>query len=202
MQLRLLRRLAVAALTACAAHSTAVAQATQVSLRDGDRILVKLWMDSVFSDTARVRDGMVVLPRLGAVSVKDVPAAIVADSLKRAYSRVFRSVVAEITPLIRVTISGEAQRPSVYFLDADTPVRDAVAIAGGVNAMGRIGVVVLTRGDSTIKLRGHPGSADFATPLHSGDVIFVQRIGWFQRNLGTLLSATSLLISVLSLARP
>jgi protein involved in polysaccharide export with SLBB domain len=200
MRLRFLS-FAVAVGAAGLALSRLDAQSSRPALGDRDRVLVKLWMDSTFADTARIHDGAVVLPRLGAVSIRNLPANLVADSLRRAYASVFRSVVAEVTPLIRVTLSGELRRPSVYFLDIDTSMRDAIAMAGGVSDIGRASPILLLRQGRTTRISGGSGNAQFDTPLNSGDVVIVDREAWYKRNAATILSATGLLISVISLTR-
>lgn len=185
---------------ACAMSASLAAQSADVTLREGDRVLVKLWMDSAFSEMARVQDGAVILPRLGAVSIQNLPTKLIPDSVRRAYASVFRSVVVEVTPLIKVTMSGEVLRPAVLFLDVNTPTREAVAVAGGITPTGRTSPILLVREGRTIRLSGGVDNASFDTPLRSGDIVIVERESWFKRNAPTMLSAISLLISVISLA--
>ena len=53
-------------------------------MRIGDRILIKVWVDTTFSDSVRIDEtGSVVLPRLGSLCVRDIPASTLADSVRR-----------------------------------------------------------------------------------------------------------------------
>ena len=180
-----------------AATSTLPAQRGDRPLVDGDRVLIKLWMDSIFADTARVQQGAIMLPRLGPMSVTGIPAELVADSVRRAYSSVFRPVTAEITALRRVTVLGEVRSPRVYYFEPGTRVREAIATAGGIPESGKSGYVTVLRDSTRTRLRDWQLRTDDESIVQSGDVLVVDRESWFKRNAFTVVSGTSVLLSII-----
>jgi protein involved in polysaccharide export with SLBB domain len=86
-----------------AAHPQA-SDPSNAPLRPGDRLLVKIWLDTAFADTVRIDEtGAAMLPRLGPMHITDLSSNAVADSVRRAYTRVTRTPSIEVTPLRRVT---------------------------------------------------------------------------------------------------
>lgn len=187
---------AIAAIAAVAPPLVS-AQVADRPLRVGDRILVKLWLDSVFADTARIQEqGRVILPRLGPLLVAGLPAGQIADSIRRAYATVLRVQTVEVTPLRRVTVMGEVRRPSVYFLEAQTTARDAIAMAGGITEIGKLGKITIVRDSTQTTVKDWQRRAGEDALIRSGEVIIVDRESWFKRNAFTLISGTSVLISL------
>src|SRR6185437_9686530 len=87
-------------------------------LKAGDRVLIKVWLDTLFADTVRIDDnGAAILPRLGPVPLTGMPASEVADSVRNAYRDIVLTPSIEVTPLRRVTVLGEVNRPGTYFLE-------------------------------------------------------------------------------------
>lgn len=183
--------------------SCLAAQGRDAPLAAGDRVLIKVWTDSVFADTARVSaDGIVILPRLGPLSIAGVRATMVSDSIRRAYARLITPAAVEITPLIRTTVIGDVRRPAPYFLEPGATLRDAVASAGGITEIGRTGRVVLVRDSRRTRVSDWQSRTDDGTQLQSGDVVLVERESWFKRNVFTVVSGVGVVISlVLSLTR-
>lgn len=189
----------VVPLFACAAVPGAQAQV----LNRGDRVLVKVWVDSVFADTVRVgNDGVAVMPRLGPLQLGSLPLTSVADSVRRAYARVFSIPAVEVSPLIRVTALGEMRRPGVYFVEPGSELRDLVALAGGLTEIARESRVILVRGSMRTRVNSWQSLSGVEGALQSGDAIVAEREPWIQRNTFTLVSAASVLTSVvLALSR-
>jgi protein involved in polysaccharide export with SLBB domain len=173
------------------------AQGGDRPLLDGDRVLIKLWMDSLFADSARVQQGAIMLPRLGPMSITGIPAERLADSVRRAYSAVFRPVTAEITALRRVTVLGEVRFPRVYYFEPGTRVREAIATAGGIPESGKSGHITVLRDSVRTRLRDWQLRTDDVTIVQSGDVLVVDRESWFKRNAFTVVSGTSVLLSII-----
>jgi protein involved in polysaccharide export with SLBB domain len=191
------RHLPLTLLLSLTAAVSAQTPARDLPLKEGDRVMVKLWMDTVFADTARVQQrGIVVLPRVGPVSIHDVPASLVADSIRSAYTFVFRALTVEVSPLRKVTIIGDVERPHVYYFDPLTLVRDAIAMAGGVTEIGRTNRAMIVRDSEPIRMKHWRLRADNDAYIRSGDVVIVEREPWIKRNLFTVLSGTSVLISI------
>jgi protein involved in polysaccharide export with SLBB domain len=187
----------------CLFGATLGAQSQDLPLREGDRVLVKLWTDTVFADSARVhRNSRVVLPRVGVVSLANVPAGQVSDSVRAAYERLYRSLTVEVTPLRKVTVIGEVQRPDVYYLEPNSLLRDAVGVAGGITEIGRANRIRLVRDSSSRLIRGWQILLGDAGTVHSGDVLVAEREPWIKRNALTVVSATGVLFSIYVTLKP
>src|SRR4051794_8922771 len=107
---------AIVALTS-AAHPQASDPST-APLRPGDRLLIKIWLDTTFADTVRIDEtGAAMLPRLGPMHITDLSSSQIADSVRRAYPRVTRPPAIEVTPLRRITLLGEVRRPATYYME-------------------------------------------------------------------------------------
>ena len=179
-------RLVTHALCSIAAAATlsgfASAQASDPAaapLRIGDRVLIRVWVDTTFSDSVRIDEtGSVVLPRLGSLSVRDIPASTLADSVRRAYGQVIRADVIEVTPLRRVTILGEVRKPGTYFVEPRSTVRDAIAAAGGMTDISAVGRVTVMRDSSRLAFKDWQRRQD---ALVGPKMIIVQQLdfGWF-----------------------
>src|SRR5438270_10772963 len=107
---RFMRGALLAIATTVALTSAAHPQASDPSnapLRPGDRLLIKIWLDTAFADTVRIDEtGAAMLPRLGPMRITDLLSTLVADSVRRAYTRVTLTPAIEVTPLRRVVVLG------------------------------------------------------------------------------------------------
>src|SRR3954471_12766188 len=109
--------LAVLLSASSAAHPQA-SDPSNAPLKPGDRLLVKIWLDTTFADTVRIDEtGAAMLPRLGPMRITDLSSSLIADSVRRAYTRVTRTPAIEVTPLRRIVILGEVRRPATYFME-------------------------------------------------------------------------------------
>lgn len=176
----------------------AVAQTHNQPLRDGDRVLVKIWTDSVFADTSRVQhSGTIVLPRLGTMSIAGLPSSVIQDSVQRAYGRLIREATVEVTPLRKVTVFGEVRRPAIYYLETQSSMRDAIAMAGGINDIGVTRRITLIRDSVQTRMKGWQRKNGEDAVIRSGDILIVDRESWFKRNAFTVVSGTSVLLSII-----
>lgn len=178
--------------------ATAAAQTHNQPLRDGDRVLVKIWTDSVFADTSRVQhSGTIVLPRLGTMSIAGLPSSEIQDSVQRAYGRLIREATVEVTPLRKVTVFGEVRRPAIYYLETQSSMRDAIAMAGGINDIGVIRRITLIRDSVQTRMKDWQRKNGEDAVIRSGDILIVDRESWFKRNAFTVVSGTSVLLSII-----
>lgn len=179
--------------------SRAPAQVRDEPLRDGDRVLVKIWTETQhFFDTTRVQpDGHVILPRLGTLSIAGLPASQMQDSVRRAYSMIIREAPVEVTGLRKITVFGEVRRPGVYYLETHANLRDAIALAGGIGDFGISSRINLIRGGERTRLGDWQNRSDDLVAVRSGDVIVVDRESWVKRNAFTVVSGTSVLLSII-----
>lgn len=172
-------------------------------LRPGDRIVLKIWLDTTFADTVRIDErGAATLPRIGPVSFANVAAPLVADSVRSAYSTLTRTPAVEVTPLRRVTVGGEVAEPGVYYLETRATLREAVAAAGGITDIGSTGRVLLMRNAAEISVDRWERRSDPEVVVQSSDVVWVRREPWLRRNVFSVISGAGVLVSViLSLTR-
>ena len=166
-------------------------------LRPGDRLLVKIWLDTAFADTVRIDEtGAAMLPRLGPMHITDLSSNLVADSVRHAYTRVTRTPSIEVTPLRRVTVLGEVKRPATYFMETMSTLRDVVALAGGVTDIGIVSHITIVRGSERIVIDKWERRGDSETVVHSGDVVWIDREAWLKRNIFSVISGLGVLFSV------
>jgi protein involved in polysaccharide export with SLBB domain len=167
-------------------------------LRPGDRVLVKVWLDTLFADTVRIDEtGAAIFPRLGALPVTDMPASAVADSVRSAYSRIVRTPSIEVTPLRRVTILGEVNRPGTYFLETRSTLREAIGSAGGMTNIAVVSHLTVMRDSVRTVVKGWQKRIDPSQIIASGDVVWVDREAWIKQNIFSVISGLGVLFSVL-----
>lgn len=171
-------------------------------LRPGDRVLIRVWADSAFADSARVDQvNHVALPMVGRVAIAGLSAPAVIDSIRAAYGQTLRGSAVEVIPLRRVTLSGELRQPGVYFLEPQVTLREAVAVAGGVTEIGT-GTLEVSRDSARLRIGDWARRADRSMIIQSGDVIWVPRQSWIRRNAFAVVSSAGVLTSIiLSLTR-
>ena len=104
-----------------AASVGSVRQATLYRLGPGDRLAVKLFQVQGFDAAVAVLpDGTVNLPRVGALRVWGLTVDQARSAITRAYGKVLRDPIVYLdltsTRPLRVTVSGEVQRPGLYSL--------------------------------------------------------------------------------------
>jgi polysaccharide export outer membrane protein len=180
-----------------AAHPQA-SDPSNAPLRPGDRILVKIWLDTTFADTVRIDEtGAAMLPRLGPMRITDLLSGLVADSIRRAYTRVTRTPAIEVTPLRRITVLGEVKRPATYFMETSTTLREAVALAGGVTDIGTLSRITVIRDSVRLVVPKWEQREDSPTVIRSGDVVWVDREPWLKRNIFSVISGLGVLFSVI-----
>lgn len=197
----ILRGVLIAAAVVALCSTAAAGQAPVVNdapLLFGDRVVVKIWLDTTFADTVRVdQTGSLTLPRVGPLSVANLPASQVADSVRSAYARVTRTLAIEVTPLRRVTVGGEVRDPGVYYLETHATVREAVSHAGGITDIGSTGSLRLMRGGATQEVMGWEARSDDEMIVRSSDVVWLNREPWVKRNVLGIVSGVGLLLSVI-----
>jgi protein involved in polysaccharide export with SLBB domain len=188
------------------APAAAAAQASDtavVTLRPGDLVRVQIYRETDLNGEFLVdEDGVVVLPLVGPQVVTGLPMRELRDRLVAAYREHLRNPSINITPLRRVNVLGEVQRPGVYAVDPTVSVADAVSMAGGATAMGDLRRIRIIRGGETLRDRVGAAETLRAIDIHSGDQVLVDRRSWFERNstfvVSTVLSVTSIIIALVS----
>lgn len=161
-----------------------------LTLRPGDAVEVYLWReDDLSGDFPVDEQGRVTLPIIGAKLVTAAPWPEVRDSLMAAYARELRDPAVRITPKRRVLVLGFVQEPGAYFADPTVPMVGAIALAGGASPEGDLTRVRVMRDGDVLIRRARVDSPLVAADVQSGDQIYVDRRGWFDRNSPFFVSA-------------
>lgn len=186
-----------------ASGAPAEAQIVQQStLRPGDLIRIQVYREESLDGEFLVDEqGFVVLPLIGEFQVNGVPVRELRDRLLEAYREHLRNPSIVITPLRRVSVLGDVQRPGLYALDPTVTLVGAVAMAGGATPTGDLRRIRILRDGEVLRQRVEPGATLAVADVRSGDQIYVDRRSWFERNstfiVSTTLSLTSIIIALI-----
>ena len=113
----------------------------------GDRVIVRLQGQDSRTDTLTVGSGR----SLSVAGIPDLPLEGVLrselrDRLTEHVAKYIRNPELTVVPLIRVSVLGQVSRPGYYGLPAESPISDAIMVAGGPTADADLGSTVLRRG--------------------------------------------------------
>ena len=179
----------LSALVALSFHGTLAAQSTRSAgssaagvLSPGDSVRISVWRSPEMSgDFVVGPDGSITHPLYRTVKVAGLPMSSVEANLGRFLAGFQSSPQFVVEPLIRVAVSGEVTRPTVFALRPQTSISEAVARAGGLNQFGRRNKVRLVRTDAAGTQREiffdltDPSDPIGSGPIHSGDLVVVDR---------------------------
>lgn len=186
--------LAAAGVLSC---STLAAQ-ENAPLRPGDAIRLSSIREDQLSGTFPVDEqGVVSLPLLGSVSVKQLPAAELKPRLQKEYGkRLGEYQQVSITLLRRVRVFGAVKNPGIYQVDPTMNLADAVALAGGTTRDGSMDRVRVVRDGKSLR-PDDIGSASGIDALRSGDEIVVPERPWLVRNAGAVVGASISAVAII-----
>lgn len=180
------------------------ASSAQSVLTPGDSVRIVVWRKPEFSgDFVVAPNGTITHPLFRAVQVAGIPFATAEANLRKYLSQFEQNPEFVIEPLIRVAVSGEVDRPSVFALRPETTVAEAVARAGGATELGarnRVRVVRLGPSGEQEQLiinLTDPTVGYGKIPVQSGDQIIVDRRKSFMRDV--LLPTLGVIGSIASL---
>lgn len=185
----LLSLLAVVVLSVPASAQEPRPQGGQSMLAPGDSVRVVVWRKPEFSgDFVVAPNGTITHPLYRSVQVGGVPFATAEANIRRFLSRFEENPEFVVEPLVRVSVSGEVDRPRVYALRPETTIAEAVAQAGGTTENGnatRVRVLRLEQGQQRQLLvnLNDPAQGAGMTPVLSGDQIVVDRRRNFLREV-------------------
>ena len=171
-----------------AAHQAERAQ--QAVLTPGDSVRIVVWRKPEFSgDFVIAPDGSVTHPLYRSVRVAGIPFATAEANIRRFLSGFEENPQFVMEPLIRIAISGEVTRPSIFATRPETTVGEALARAGGANQYGarnRVRIIRFTPTGQQQVFRvdlENSNSTDFSLPVRSGDQIVVDRKKSFTKDI-------------------
>jgi protein involved in polysaccharide export with SLBB domain len=159
-------------------------------LRPGDVVRLRIWREPDLSGDFPVNEtGMVVLPRLGPLSVVAESSGSLRARLVDAYAEFLNHRSIDVTLLRRIQVLGAVRQPGVYPVDPTMTISDVLAVAGGATTDGDPNKLELIRDGQQIPGRISRQSLISESHVRSGDQIFVPERGWVRRNSGFLAAA-------------
>ena len=168
------------------------------SVQAGDRVVVKIYGEGELSGDFMVStEADVILPRVGALSVKNLSVQMLADTVRARYARFLRNPVVDLTVLRRIVVNGEVLKPEVYYVDVVSTLRDVIARAGGISPNGDASRVEIVRHGERIRVTDWQHDETLASDLSSGDQVVVGRRSWLSLNASAVLSAAALVVSLI-----
>lgn len=201
--MRILLPVLIALCTSFACASAQTNETQSLTLRPGDVIRVQIYQEEDISGEYQIdSDGMVILPLIGARQAAGIPISALRDSLVSNFRQHLRNPAIVITPLRRVHVLGEVNRPGMYPLDPTMTLAGAIALAGGTTPTGDLRRVRIVRDGRMIRERVGSAVTLTAADVRSDDQIIVERRSWFERNstfvVSTVLSLTSIAIAIIN----
>ena len=157
---------------------TVRARLTNGDFRDGDRIELRVVGEPTLTESFTVRAGsLLVLPDLPPISLVGVLRSELEPHLRTEIGKTIRGAQVTATSLVRVAVLGGVVRPGFYQMPAETPIAQAIMLAGGPSANVKLERTVVRRGtaeviraDSVRTLLSSGASLDQAS-LQPGDEI-------------------------------
>ncbi len=172
----------------------------------GDRFVITIRQDTVSSDTASVRDSLLVsVQNLPDVSLAGVLRAELDERMNAHVARFLRNAVVRTSVLTRVAVLGTVGSPGFYYISPDRPVSDVVMLAGGPGEDAKLNELEIHRGAETIlkkkqsKQLIEEGRTLEQLDVQSGDEIRVpkkRRFNW-QLITNTLLILSTMFFAVI-----
>ena len=176
----------------------------QAVLTPGDSVRIVVWRKPEFSgDFVIAPDGSITHPLFRGVKVAGLPFATAEANVRQFLSGFDENPQFVMEPLIRVAVSGEVPRPSVFALRPETTIGEALARAGGTGPNGapnRVRVIRMQPNGSQQQLTlnlADPNGSEGTLPVRSGDQIIVDRRKSFFRDI--LLPTLTVIGSIASL---
>jgi len=144
----------------------------------GDALKITVWPDEQLGGEFVVEEsGYVYLPVLGQVKAGGVSVEELRARLREGYSVAMKSPVVGITPMFRVGVLGQVQRPGVYAITPTQSLFDVIALAGGFGAEANQEKVRIVRSGEVVEVNASAmlerGELGNDLMLRSGDQIVV-----------------------------
>jgi len=153
------------------------APAPSFVLGPGDAVRVTVWRQPEFSgEFVIAADGSITHPLYRSIVVTGLGLPDVEDRLRRFLQRFDADPQFVVEPLVRISVSGEVNRPNLLSLRPETLIPQAIALAGGPTDRARRDRVQVMRGNERLVLDlSRADAAGVRMPVRSGDQIMVER---------------------------
>ncbi|CAN5223652.1 hypothetical protein BH20GEM2_BH20GEM2_15570 [soil metagenome] len=172
----------------------------QVTLRPGDVVRITIWREPDLSGEFPVDpNGVVTLPLLGDQRVTGIPVAGLRDVLVSKYRVQLRNPSITVTPLRRINLYGEVNRPGLSSVDPPVPLARLITLAGGRTGNGSLDRIRIIRDGEVVHERASANTSLNTIDVRSGDQVIVGQRSWLSRNLGLVLSIPGTIAGIIGL---
>lgn len=167
-------------------------------IQPGDQVVLNIWREPDLSGTFAVdADGIVSLPRVGALQATEHSGVELQAIVREELSRYLRNPTIDVRVLRRVGVQGEVRMPDLYMVDLTMTLRDVISEAGGITEFGNPNRIAIVRDGERIALGDGEQARYLAAELRSGDQVVVGRRSWFEINSLAIVSTAAVVVSVL-----
>jgi hypothetical protein len=148
----------------------------------GDRVIVTYeGLKSQLGDTLVVQAGRLLRlgEPMGELPLTGVLRFELPDSVSARTTKYFRSAIAHVTPLLRISVSGAVRNPGYYYARTDTPLSDLITRTAGQDQSTDLADVIVRRGEELlwagpeVQSAFRDGLTLDALALSSGDDVIV-----------------------------
>ncbi|MBA2669890.1 MAG: polysaccharide biosynthesis/export family protein [Gemmatimonadetes bacterium] len=154
-----------------------------VALQPGDLVRVVIWREEDLSGEFPVDEaGSVIFPLIGEKQVAGIPLRELRTALLEEYRIHLRNPSITITPLRRLNVLGEVNRPGPYEVDPTTNLIGVVALAAGPTTSGDLRRIRVLRDGRVVQDRVAAEASLSSLGIRSGDQIMVGPRSWLARN--------------------
>jgi protein involved in polysaccharide export with SLBB domain len=122
------------------------ARLTNGDFQVGDRIALSVAGEPTLTDTFTVREGVLLrLPNMPDIALHGVLHSELEADVTHEVARYLKEPDVHATPLIRLAVTGQVQRPGYYSVPADALLSDMLTRAGGATSSANLSKTVITR---------------------------------------------------------
>ncbi|MBA4156350.1 MAG: SLBB domain-containing protein [Gemmatimonadetes bacterium] len=144
---------------------------------------VVIWREEDLSGEFPVDEaGSVIFPLIGEKQVAGIPLRELRTALLEEYRIHLRNPSITITPLRRLNVLGEVNRPGPYEVDPTTNLIGVVALAAGPTTSGDLRRIRVLRDGRVVQDRVAAEASLSSLGIRSGDQIMVGPRSWLARN--------------------
>lgn len=174
--------------------------AAPLRLRPGDAVRLQVRDEPGLSGQYIVDgDGAALLPLVGLVRVAGRDFDDVRREVVEAYGRELARPEVRLTPVLRIAVLGEVQRPGLVPVDPTYGLAEVIASAGGLTPAAARDRITLVRDGRAVLTTDVESLPSVQAALLSGDQIVVGRRGWISENLPVFIGAgTSVMVALVT----
>ncbi|MBA3340354.1 MAG: polysaccharide biosynthesis/export family protein [Gemmatimonadaceae bacterium] len=146
-------------------------------LSPGDQVRIAVWRSAEFSGDFMVSaNGTLSHPLYREIQVTGVSLETVEERLRTFLTRYIANPQFVLQPLVKIIVGGEVRTPNIYSVPPETTIAQAIVLAGGPTAEGRLDRVRVVRDGQATTVDLVQANSEVATlRIRSGDQILVTR---------------------------